>query len=287
MAGAIHPPTPNAFEPTLSQHFNEPDVTSATRSVELPSVRDQSESLLEGFQDIPLNNSDSQILAIESTELGISVLNTEQSDSNENYENLWASDPVTTAPSEVTQMPSAEPMRGQPAPESTWGTFDDSEKSFSNEVFEAVESRSFDEEIIDVRGGGEATEILGGDPGELADDLQSFREETAQAFAPRPTPPMSPTIAQSSAPTYAPSSAAFTPPGKHGTSPSLRPTSSLVDHSSAAAATALQHHSQSPGMSDEELRKIIREEIQTAITGWLKNRLHDELDRVLEEIDRE
>jgi CheY-like chemotaxis protein len=258
--------TQSGFEPTISEHIGEPNVddvmnadaslfagANQTREVELPSVKNNSESLLEGFQDIPLNESDSGLhAAIEATELGLSpsAEPTTNLSSAENYENLWSSD-------NPSPNLSSEPTETKPI-DDNWGSLDNSEKSFSNEVFEAVESRNFEDDSLEDMRSAEPTEVLGSSIKESSTDLQSFREETSQSLHSRPMPPKS---------------VVTNPMG-----------TSLVDHSSSAAATAIH---QNPGLSDEDLRKIIREEIQTAIAGWLKNKLHDELDRVLEEIDRE
>jgi hypothetical protein len=206
----------------------------------------------------------------------------------ETYENLWATDLPNTSggggSSEPTQVQSSAPLHSSSeatamgsseatamGSEGAWPSFDDSEKSFSNEVFEAVENREFDEELEDEPARGtDATEVIGNlrdsaDPTQHAlpkTDLQSYREETAHAFSPPPAKE------------------------KFPTQPSL-PRPSLVEHTSVLATSLISGAATKPGLSEDEVRKIIREEIQTAIGGWLKNRLQEELDRVIDEIDRE
>jgi CheY-like chemotaxis protein len=295
--------TRTGFEPTSSQHLSEPVVRTnpGIRNVEVPGVGDASDSLLEGFQDIPMSETDSVVHSLDATEIGLGIAQGSDptsalGSSGESYENLWASDPVAPATprssNEVTQHSSFPPARDEDnfraSSEATsissssenlsWGgsSYDESEKSFSNEVFEAVESRNFEEEEAAIpfeNQGFEATEVLGGAMPETVSnaDLQGFREETSQSFPPRPPTPKPPTLPNR-------------PSRQTTTIPQPSAGSSLVERSASAAHAAA---AQNPGLSEEELRKIIREEIQTAISGWLKNKLHDELDRVIEEIDRE
>lgn len=276
---ALQTKTQTAFEATTSQHVIEPEVGG--RTMEMPEVREPAQNLFEGFQDIPFSENESVASTnnsyVSEATAAMPREAAEATAQQDSYENLWATDlPATPTGNEATQMqpaPAAVRSGSEPTAVSAeaWPSFDDSEKSFSNEVFEAVESRIFENEDYDSQAdrSAEATEVIGNlrdsaDPTQHSlpkTDLQSYREETSHAFPPQPKETIP-------------------------TQPSL-PRPSLVEHTSALATSMMAGPATKPGLSEDEVRKIIREEIQTAIGGWLKNRLQEELDRVIEEIDRE
>lgn len=290
--------TASNFEPTISQHIAEPDVS--IRGQEIPEVSEPT-SLLDGFQDLPFGDGESTGQSFDNSDFDSPLISNEPTQQQTAYENLWTSDPVSTPAATATEATQAmsSPTPAAPTTQSDWGSFETMEKTFSNEVFEAVESRNFENEIDeDLSSASEATEMI---PSNLRDnieatqalpnDLQGYREETSQAFAPQQPIRNNKATTPTSAMPRTPSATQPIPQPSHVTNSNNMPTaaiqrSSIVEHT-APLSSHLMSQQQKPGLSEDEVRKIIREEIQTAISGWLKNRLHEELDRVIEEIDRE
>lgn len=264
----------SAFESTQSQHIHEPQISDAystRQTTEQATFVDDSRTLFESFQDLPERTGSTQS-SFEATQIN---------QSSDQFENLWGpASPTMTIPTPVYENPE----------KTSWPTQEEQEKSFSTEVFEAVESREFsndfDEEPMSSMqvGASDPTQIQrplpqkevqeAAEPTSMFSegDLRGYREETSQSFIPHEPAilPRKPTVTQGGV---------STPPPP----PPLR--TSIVEHTSVLA-TNLATNSKA-GMSEEEIRKIIRDEIQVAISGWLKNKLHLELERVIEEIDQE